>query len=79
MAVPRITDEIILDAIVELAGDGFCPVSVLFPSLPRRTHGDRRRALTRSINQGLVIERRGPDGRVHVALASEGWRQLRAA
>jgi hypothetical protein len=26
-----------------------------------------------------VIERRGTDGRAYVAIASEGWRQLRAA
>jgi hypothetical protein len=77
MAAPRITDEIVLGAIVELAGDGYCLLSELLPSLPRRTHADRRRALTRSVNRGLVIERRGPDGRVHVALASEGWRHLR--
>ena len=79
MALPKITDEIVLAAIVELAGDGYCTVSELLPVLPRRTHADRRRALNRSINRGLVIERRGPDGRLFVAVASEGWRRLRAA
>ena len=79
MALPKITDEIVLAAIVELAGDGYCTVSELLPSLPRRTHADRRRALNRSVNRGLVIERRGPDGRLFVAVASEGWRRLRAA
>ncbi|MFL5907549.1 MAG: hypothetical protein ACJ75Z_08140 [Solirubrobacterales bacterium] len=79
MPLPKITDEIVLAAIVELAGDGYCLVSELFPALPRRTHADRRRALNRAVARGLVIERRGPDGRMHVALASEGWRQLRAA
>jgi hypothetical protein len=77
MRLPRITDEDVLAAIVELAGDGYCPVPELFPRLPRRTHADRRRALNRSVNRGLVLERRGPDGRVHVAVASEGWRRLR--
>ena len=78
MALKRITDEIVLQAIVDLAGDGYCAVAELLPSLPRRTHADRRRAVQRSVNRGLVIERRGPDGRMHVALASEGWRLLRA-
>jgi hypothetical protein len=78
MALKRITDEDVIEAIVELTGDGFCLVAELLPLLPRRTHADRRRALHRSINQGLVIERRGPDGRTYVAVASEGWRRLRA-
>jgi hypothetical protein len=78
MALKRITDEIVLAAIVELVGDGYCPVAELLPSLPRRTHADRRRALLGSVDRGLVIERRGPDGRAYVAVASEGWRQLRA-
>jgi hypothetical protein len=77
MALKRITDQDVLGSIVELAGDGYCPVSKLLPSLPKRTHADRRRAVHRSINRGLVIERRAPDGTVHVALASEGWRELR--
>jgi len=79
MAVKRITDEIVLQAIVDRAGDGYCLVADVLPSLPRRTHADRRRALHRSVNRGLLIERRGPDGRKWVAVASEGWRQLRAA
>jgi hypothetical protein len=78
MALKRITDEDVLEAIVELAGDGYCPVAELLPSLPKRTHRDRRRALHRSVNGGLVIERRGPNGRAYVAVASEGWRRLRA-
>jgi hypothetical protein len=79
MRLRRITDEDVLAAIRELAGDGFCLVSELLPSLPRRTHADRRRALHRAVRHGLVIQRRGPDGREHVTIASEGWRRLRAA
>jgi hypothetical protein len=79
MALKRINDGDVLAAIVEVAGDGYCLAADLLPSLPRRTHRDRQRALRRSINRGLVLERRGPDGRLHVALASEGWRELRAA
>ena len=78
MGLRRITDEDVLGSIVELAGDGYCLVAELLPSLPRRAHVDRSRALHRSINRGLVIERRGPDGRAYVAVASEGWRRLRA-
>jgi hypothetical protein len=79
MALKRINDEDVLAAIVEVAGDGYCLAADLLPSLPKRAHRDRQRALRRSINRGLVLERRGPDGRLHVAVASEGWRELRAA
>jgi hypothetical protein len=79
MAFKRIRDEDVLGAIVELAGDGYCLAADVLPSLPRRSHADRRRALHRSVSRGLVIERRGPDGRAYVTLASEGWRLLRAA
>jgi hypothetical protein len=79
MALKRITDEIVLQAIVENAGDGYCALPDLFHSLPKLGHADRRRAVQRSVNSGLVLERRGPDGRMHVALSSEGWRRLRDA
>jgi hypothetical protein len=79
MALKRITDEDVLQAIYETAGDGFCLTADLLPSLPKRTHADRRRALHRAVNRGLVIQRRGPEGREHVAIASEGWRRLRSA
>ena len=62
--------EQVLAAIVELADDGFCPRSDLATRFPKR---DLRRALRRAVAQGLVLERRGPDGAFHVALSSEGW------
>jgi hypothetical protein len=74
----RITDEDVLQAIVEIGGDGYCLAADVLPSLPKFSHADRRRALHRSVSRGLVIQRRGPDGREHVAIASEGWRQLRS-
>jgi hypothetical protein len=74
----RITDDDVLAAIVDLAGDGYILVSDLLRVLPKRTHADQHRAVNRAANKGLVLERRGPDGRMHVAVASEGWRQLRA-
>jgi len=77
VAPKQITDDDVLSAIVELAGDGYCLVPELLRVLPKRTHADRRRAVKRAVNHGLLLERRGPDGRVHVAVASEGWRQLR--
>jgi hypothetical protein len=77
--VKRITDEDVLEAIVERASDGYCLAMEVLPSLPKLGHADRRRALHRCVKSGLVIERRGPDGRAYVALASEGWRLLRAA
>jgi hypothetical protein len=79
VAFRRITDQDVLAAIAERAGDGYCLSAELLPSLPKLSHADRRRALHRAVARGLVIERRGPDGRAHVAIASEGWRQLRAA
>jgi hypothetical protein len=69
----------VLSAIVDRAGDGYCLVAEVLPSLPKLSHADRRRAVHRAVSHGLVLERRGPDGRMHVAIASEGWRQLRAA
>lgn len=78
VAFKRITEEDVLSAIVERAGDGYCLVADVLPSLPKLGHADRHRALRRSVNRGLVIQRRGPDGREHVAIASEGWRLLRS-
>jgi hypothetical protein len=78
MALKRITDEDVLAAIIEVGGDGYCLSADVLPLLPSRTHADRRHALSRSVNRGLVIARRGPDGREHVAVASEGWRRLRS-
>jgi len=78
MASKRIMDEDVLGSIVELVGDGYCLIADVLPSLPKRTHADRRRALHRTMNRGLLIQRRGPDGRTYVTISSEGWRQLRA-
>jgi hypothetical protein len=71
MPPKRITDEDVLRALADLAGDGYCLVADVLPSLPKLSHADRQRA--------LQIERRGREGRMHVAIASEGWRRLRAA
>jgi hypothetical protein len=77
MPLKRIKDEDVLEAVVDRAGDGYCLIADVLPSLPKRTHADRRRALHRTMNRGLLIQRRGPDGRSYVTISSEGWRQLR--
>lgn len=33
----------------------------------------------RAARRGLVLERRGPDGQVYLALTAEGWRALRSS
>jgi DNA-binding IscR family transcriptional regulator len=65
--------EEIVAAIVALADDGFCRRSELAARFPKLESRDLRRALRRAVAQGLVIERRGPDGGFHLAVSSEGW------
>lgn len=65
--------EEIVAAIVELADDGFCRRTELARRFPKLGARDLRRALRRAVAQGLVIERRGPDGGFHLAVSSEGW------
>jgi hypothetical protein len=79
MARKRITDQDVLAAIAEFAGDGYCLLADVLPLFPSRfSHADRRRAVYRSVNRGFLIQRRGPNGREHVAISGEGWRQLRS-
>ena len=62
----------VVGAIRRLADDGYAPVYDVLLEL----RGDRRsaqRGLRRAINRGYVLERRGPDGRMNVAVASDGW------
>jgi DNA-binding IscR family transcriptional regulator len=65
--------EEIVAAIVALADDGFCRRAELAGRFPKLESRDLRRALRRAVAQGLVIERRGPDGGFHLAVSSEGW------
>jgi hypothetical protein len=65
--------EEIVAAIVVLADDGFCRRGELAQRFPRLGARDLHRALRRAVAQGLVIERRGPDGAFHLAVSSEGW------
>lgn len=71
--------EEILAAIVAEADDGFCSRSAL--ALRFRTLGarDLRRAIARAARAGYLLERRGPDRQLYLALTSEGWERFRAA
>jgi len=71
--------EELLAAIAEAVDDGFCPASALGPRLPKLGHRDLVRLRGQALRRGLLIERRGPDGRVYLALTSEGWRALRSS
>jgi len=70
--------EEVVAAIVAIADDGFCRRGELGQRFPGLGERDLRRALRRAIAQGLVLERRGPDGGFHLAVTSEGWNRRRA-
>ena len=69
--------EEVLAAVVELADDGFCEKRALAARFPRLGERDLRRSVARAARQGLLLERRGPDGGTYFALTSEGWESLR--
>ena len=71
------TNEELLAAVVELADDGFCSIGELGLRLRRFGSRELRRGLKRSVRHGLLLERRGPDGRAYVTLSSEGWEAFR--
>jgi hypothetical protein len=69
--------EELLAAVAEAVDDGFCPTSSLVPRFPKLSHRELVRLRGRAVRRGLLLERRGPDGQVYLALTSEGWRALR--
>ena len=71
--------ERLLRAIAEAVDDGFYPASSLSSAMPKLTHREMVRLRKRALRQGLVLERRDPEGRTFLALTSEGWRALRAS
>jgi hypothetical protein len=71
--------EDVLRAIVAVSDDGFCRRSQLLPRLRPLGERELRRSVRRAASRGLVLERRGPDGAVHVAIGSEGWELIRSA
>jgi hypothetical protein len=72
------TDAEVLAAVVELADDGFAAYRDLVLRFPRQGEREVRRGVARSTRRGLLVERRGSDGRGYFALTSEGWRLHRA-
>ena len=70
---------VLLAAIADAVDDGFCPGSTLVSRFPRLGHRDLVRLRRRAAGHGLILERRGPDGQVYLALTSEGWRALRSS
>jgi hypothetical protein len=70
--------EEVVAAIVALADDGYCRRSELARRFPRLGERDLRRAVRRAVAQGLVLERRGPEGAWHVSVSSEGWNRHRS-
>jgi hypothetical protein len=75
---PKAEPEQLVTAIAEAVDDGFYPTSSLASAFPKLTHRDLVRLQKRALRQGLLLERRGDDGRAYLALSSEGWRALRA-
>lgn len=71
--------EDLLAAVAAKADDGFCPASSLRPDFRGLSHRDLVRLRGRAVRNGLLLERRGPDGQAYLALTSEGWRALRSA
>jgi hypothetical protein len=75
----RAAPEDLLAAVAAAADDGFCLASSLHSDFRGLGHRDLVRLRGRAVRNGLLLERRGPDGRVYLALTSEGWRALRSA
>lgn len=71
--------EDLLAAIAEAVDDGFLPVADLPPRFPKLGHRELVRLRKRAVRLGLLLERRGPDGRTYLALTSEGWEALRSS
>ncbi len=71
--------EELLAAIADAVDDGFYPVSALVSRFPRLGHRELVRLRRRAVRRGLVLERRGPDGKTYLALTSEGWRALHSS
>lgn len=71
--------EDLLEAIADAVDDGFCPASSLPSRFPKLSHRDLVRLRGRAVRQGLLLERRGPDGLVYLALTGEGWEALRSS
>lgn len=70
--------EDLLAVIATEVDDGFLPASALSSRFSKLGHRDLVRLRGRAVRRGLLLERRGPDGRTYLALTAEGWRALRS-
>ncbi|MFP5388344.1 MAG: hypothetical protein ACLGG5_03480 [Thermoleophilia bacterium] len=75
----KASPEDLLAAVAAAADDGFCLASSLLPNFRGLSHRDLVRLRGRAVRNGLLLERRGPDGRLYLALTSEGWQALRSS
>lgn len=55
----------LLAAVAESVDDGFCLAAELDSRFPRLSHRDLVRLRKRAVGRGLLLERRGPDGRIY--------------
>jgi hypothetical protein len=78
MKKSRVEPEQLVAAIAEAVDDGFYSASLLVVDFPKLGHREMARLRKRALRQGLLLERRGPDGRTYLAITSEGWRTMRA-
>jgi hypothetical protein len=74
-----ITTEQVVRLLASEVDDGFLPFTELLRLLPRGERRYRARAIRRAVKAGFLLERRGPDGRPHLTISSEGWSLLRRA
>lgn len=68
----------LLAAIAGAVDDGFYAAPTLATHFPKLSHRDLVRLRNQALRDGLLLERRGPDGKLYLALTTEGWRALRA-
>ena len=66
----------LLAAVERVGGDGFVRRDDLAREFPRSSHRDLRSGIARAVAAGFLISRRHC-GRIHLALAPEGWSLLR--
>lgn len=71
--------EDLVAAVADAADDGFCRAATIAGRFPKLGHRDLVRLRGRAERAGLLLERRGPDGQVYLAVTSEGWRVLRSS
>jgi hypothetical protein len=67
----------LLGAIAELVDDGFASLGELATRLRQFGRRDLTKGYQRLAKRGMVLERRGPDGGIYLALTGEGWQALR--